>query len=63
MSTLYGAALLTAIPLALLFYSPYITDLAAGAMEGMAGLFRRHATAMRAAYTAYTLSWKSHELQ
>ena len=54
----YGIVLLVALPLAILFYSPYITDLTAGALEGSVRILRRHANAMRAAYAAYAASWK-----
>ena len=58
MSEIYGVALLAALPVLILFYALYITDLTAGALESTALILRRHATAMRAAYAAYLLSWR-----
>jgi hypothetical protein len=59
MTQFYGLALLIALPVLILAYSPHLTDLTAGALEGSARILRRHATAMRAAYAAYGASWRT----
>ena len=53
-----GLSILGALWLFFILAIPGITDWMAESMERLAGLLRRHATAMRAAYAAYAESWR-----
>jgi hypothetical protein len=53
-----GISLLASLWLFFILAIPGITVWMAQILESWAGILRRHATAMRAAYVAYGASWK-----
>ena len=59
MTGFYGFAFIALILAHMIFGWPWLVDQMAGTLEKSAGLLRRHAIAMRAAYTAYAKSWKT----
>jgi hypothetical protein len=59
MTQFYAIAFFAMVLGSMVFGWPWLVDQIAATFERTAGLLRRHATAMRAAYRAYTEAWRA----